>query len=142
MAKDRSRHDAVRRTRAARTRWRDLFAPSLLVLFALQGIAVQGHSHVHSGASGATVVLGKTVAPKTDEDGKGGAPRIPDSPTCSLCQSLSAGNAPLALAILLLPPTTAVGFAPAYNREPVLAVSAVSYSWTSRGPPSSAPLHL
>jgi hypothetical protein len=139
MLKPRHRHET--HPRHATVRWRDVWCLGLLALFALQGIVAQGHSHVHA-ASGATVVtFGDTIVAKTDDRGSGrGAPSIPDSPTCSLCQSLGAGSAPLALAILLLVPALERGFERGAGGEPVFTVGTVSYSWTSRGPPSPTPL--
>ncbi len=111
----------------------------LLALFALQGIVAQGHTHAHGG----TVAFGDVVVAKTDQDSRnGGAPSVPDYPNCGLCQSLGAGTAPLAVAILfLLPPAPEAGPTPCFYGAPVFTVHAVSYSWTSRGPPVSTPLH-
>jgi hypothetical protein len=142
MATRRDTHETRRSHRAALRR-RDWWSLCLLGLFVLQGIVAQAHTHVHSATAGASVVLfGSTVATKTDDGRTGGAPQIPDSPTCSLCQSLGAGNAPLAIVLLSLSPVPRAGFPPEHAGERVLAVGAVSYSWTSRGPPSSAPLHV
>ncbi len=130
---------AGRRERPTGLRWRDVLSLCLLALFALQGIVAQGHTHTRSGV----VVFGDVVVADTDEGaGSGGAPSAPDSSNCGLCQSLSAGTAPLALAILfLLPPAPEAGPEPRFVGAPVFTVHAVSYFWTPRGPPISTPLH-
>jgi len=122
--------------------WRNVFSLCLLALFALQGMVAQGHTHTHS-AGADVVVLGDVVIAKTDDQaGSGGAPSAPDSPDCGLCQSLGTGAAPLAVAILfLLLPAAEAGPAPHFVGAPAFTVSAVSYFWTSRGPPLSTPLH-
>jgi hypothetical protein len=88
-------------------------------------------------------MFGDVVIANTDEGAGGGSvPNVPDSSNCGLCQSLSAGTVPLAVAILflLLPPTES-GPEPRFVGAPVFTVRAISYSWTSRGPPVSTPLH-
>jgi len=131
-----------RHERRAGLRWRDVFSLCLLALFALQGIVAQGHTHTRF-AGVSVVMFGDVVIANADEGaGSGGAPGTPDSPDCGLCQSLSAGTAPLAVAILflLLPPPEA-GTEPHFAGAPVFTVRAVSYFWTSRGPPLPTPLH-
>ena len=113
----------------------------LLALFALQGIIAQGHTHTPSAGAG-VVMFGDVVVAKTDDRASsGGAPSAPDSSNCGLCQSLSAGTAPLAIAIPLLLPVPEAGPEPRFVGAPVFTVRAVSYFWTSRGPPLSTPLH-
>jgi hypothetical protein len=133
---------ARRHERGAGLRWRDVVSLCLLALFALQGIVAQGHTHTHA-AGTHVVVFGDIVIAKTDDSGRsGGAPGTPDSPDCGLCQSLGAGTAPLAVAILfLLLPAPEAGPEPRFAGVPVFTVRAVSYFWTSRGPPLSTPLH-
>ena len=133
---------ARRQEHGAGLRWRDVLSLGLLALFALQGIVAQGHTHTRS-AGGSVVMFGDVVIADTDEGaGGGGLPSAPDSSNCGLCQSLSAGTAPLALAILfLLPPPPEAGPEPRFVGAPVFTVRAVSYFWTSRGPPLSTPLH-
>jgi hypothetical protein len=123
-------------------RWRDVGSLCLLVLFALQGVVAQGHTHARAAGAG-VVVFGDVVIANTDEGaGNGGAPNAPDSPNCGLCQSLGAGTAPLAVAILfLLPPAPEAGPELRFVGAPVFTVDAVSYFWTPRGPPLSTPLH-
>ena len=132
---------ARRQEHGAGLRWRDVLSLSLLALFALQGIIAQGHTHTRS-AGVSVVMFGDVAIADTDEGAGGGSvPSAPDSSNCGLCQSLSAGTAPLALAILfLLPPPEAVP-EPRFVGAPVLTVRAVSYFWTPRGPPISTPLH-
>ena len=128
---------AGRRERIARTHWRDVLSLCLLALFALQGIVAQGHTHTRSAGAG-VIMFGDLLIAKTDEGaGNGGAPNAPDSANCGLCQSLSAGTAPLAVAILfLLPPAPEAGPEPRFVGAPVLTVAAVSYFWTlSRSSP-------
>ncbi len=129
---------ARRHEHGAGLRWRDILSLCLLALFALQGIVAQGHTHTRAGV----VVFGDVVVAKTDQGaGSGGAPSAPESSNCGLCQSLSAGTAPLAVAILfLLPPAPEAGPKPRFVGAPVFTVDAVSYFWTPRGPPLSTPL--
>ena len=133
---------AGRRGRTARVRWRDVLSLCLLTLFALQGVIAQGHTHTRSAGAG-VIVFGNLLVANTDEGaGNGGAPSAPDSANCGLCQSLSVGTAPLAVAILfLLPPAPEAGPEPRFAGAPVFTVQTVSYFWTSRGPPLSTPLH-
>jgi hypothetical protein len=135
---DRARRDE----RGAGLRWRDVASLCLLALFALQGIVAQGHTHTRS-AGVSVAMFGDVVIANTDEGAGGGsAPNAPDSSNCGLCQSLSAGAAPLAVAILLLLlPVPEAGPGPRFVGVPVFSVHAVSYFWTSRGPPLSTPLH-
>ena len=130
---------AHRREPRAGLRWRDVVSLCLLALFALQGIVAQGHTHTHAGVA----VFGGVVVAKTDQDARsGGVPSAPESSNCGLCQSLSAGTAPLAVAVLfLLPPAPEAGPEPRFVGVPVFTVHAVSYFWTPRGPPLSTPLH-
>ena len=129
---------AGRRGRATGLRWRDVLSLCLLALFALQGVIAQGHTHARSADPGGDVVVANTDGGAAS----GGAPNVPDSPNCGLCQSLSAGAAPLAVAILvLLLPAPEAEPAPNFVGAPVFTVRAVSYFWTSRGPPLSTPLH-
>jgi Protein of unknown function (DUF2946) len=126
--------------RTERLRWRDVLSACLLAAIALQGVLAQGHSHTHSQGPGAGVVtVGDAAAASPDGHERGRTPRN-DSASCSLCQSLGAGAAPLASAVRLLLPVPEAGFEPGYVGAPAVQVGAVSYFWTPRGPPSPAPL--
>lgn len=125
--------------RGAGSLLRDISSVCLLALFAMQGIVAQGHTHTPA----RLVVFGDPVVAKTDQSAGGGrGPTAPESSNCGLCQSLGAGTAPLAAAILLLVlPVPEAGPEPRFVGLPVFTVQAVSYFWTPRGPPRSTPLH-
>jgi hypothetical protein len=137
------RLDHTRRRPAATITWRAVLSACLLVLFGLQGIVAQGHSHVRNGAGVSVVAFGDVVIAKSDDSSRGGTvPRGDDSSNCGLCQSVSGAAAPLALAIVLLLPVPETAAEPAYLRAPVVDVGAVSFAWTPRGPPELSPLHV
>ncbi len=103
---------------------------------AMQGIVAQ--AHVHERWDSATAHAGVAVqAPRpAPDDGTPGAPVRDDSTYCALCQVLAAGSAPLAPLHDVPPPREAGGVRISFDQAAWIRPSAVSYSWTSRGPPT------
>jgi hypothetical protein len=135
--RDHARH----RRQTATITWRAVLSACLLVLFGLQGIVAQGHSHVRNGAGASVITFGDVVIAKSDDASSGSVPRGDDFSNCGLCQSVSGAAAPLALAIVLLLPVPEAAAEPAYLRATVVDAGAVSFAWTARGPPQISPLH-
>jgi hypothetical protein len=125
------------RRRGVRACWRDVLALCLLAAFAAQGVVVQAHAHFRaSSADTGVVTVGDNPA---NPDGGNGGPRN-DSASCSLCQSLGAGFAPLAHTFSLGLRAPDAGTEAKLVGAPISEVGAVSYFWTSRGPPAPTPL--
>jgi hypothetical protein len=108
----------------------------LMIAAAAQGVLAHAHVHfryqpAHSAAG--VVVVESATAPSDpgspDSDSRG------DPSTCALCQALAFGAAPLGHSF----DVTLALAGPAIARYRAAAsptfVSAVSYIWTSRGPP-------
>lgn len=112
-----------------------------LSLFLVLALALQGvlaHAHVHSyfqqGLASTAPQLAAPDVPK-DGDPTQKAPRG-DPSSCALCQSLTAGAAPLAHEVRLFLLPAARSQPPVASVSPA-SVATVSFHWTSRGPPHS-----
>jgi hypothetical protein len=118
----------------AESRARAALSLSLILALALQGVVAQGHIHSRWEALPAQggVVVDAGLAP-----GHGGAPSPwhDESTTCALCQVLAAGSAPLVHAVGIEPPRDAPTWRVADSRILGTGGNAVSFDWTSRGPP-------
>ena len=125
---------AQRRRSVSRSRLRAAVVFFVVLAAAAQGVIAQGHVHFrfpHSTA--ASAALGFASATPDDRGTPG--ERASDPSSCALCQALSAGAAPLALAARYASPLAAFHYvAPADATEPEW-VGTVSHIWTSRGPP-------
>ena len=104
----------------------------LMFSAAAQGVIAQAHVHFRyeHAPSTAGVVVAATPDDRSspDQDSR-------DPSTCALCQVLAYGAAPLAHTFDVALALAGPGFAPSRGGEEPLLVSAVSHSWTSRGPP-------
>jgi hypothetical protein len=106
----------------------------LIFAAALQGVLAQGHVHSRweAPAARAGVILDVPLAPGHD----GGPLRRDETTTCALCQVLAAGSAPFVHAVGHVPSREVTRWSIADERVVGFGGNAVSYNWTSRGPPS------
>jgi hypothetical protein len=140
-SKPRRGHWATRLRRAvSSSQLRTALALCVLLTSTLQGFVAQAHIHAppHTATGGATLSYDGAAQPSSlpvDSDGPSKHTRGDNSSTCPLCQALAFSGAPLAhsahavLAPVLLRSIVAI------DRVPISSISAVSYSWTGRGPP-------
>jgi hypothetical protein len=107
----------------------------LMLAAAAQGVIAQGHVHQRflrtTALDGA---IASALAP--DDDGAPGDRAGRETAACALCQVLGAGSAPLVSAPRFDVPFAALCCTIGEESPRPLTVSAVSHSWTSRGPPS------
>ena len=137
---ERSGRMAGRRRGVSFWQLRTVLALCLLFTSTLQSFVAQAHIHVppHSASGGAALSFDGALQPSNlpgDSDEPSKRTRGDNSSTCPLCQALAFSGAPLAhsahavLAPVLLRSIVAI------ERVPITSISAVSYSWTGRGPP-------
>jgi hypothetical protein len=137
---ERSGRMAGRRRAVSFWQLRTVLALCLLFTSTLQSFVAQAHIHVppHAAPGSATLSFDGAVQPSSlpgDSDEPSKRTRGDNSSTCPLCQALAFSGAPLAhsahavLAPVLLRSIVAI------ERVPITSISAVSYSWTGRGPP-------
>jgi len=120
---------------AGRSSFRAILALWLIVATAAQGVLAQGHVHFRYQhvPSAAGIFLASAAGPND-----GGAPDSDSrdgSSTCALCQVLAFGAAPLGHSFDVALALQRVGLARSRGADAPIFVSAVSYIWTSRGPP-------
>jgi hypothetical protein len=116
---------------------RTLLAFWLIIVSAAQGVIAQGHVHFSFPQStAASAAFGYSSATPDDRDVP--ADRASrDLSTCTLCQSLAGGAAPLGLALRYVSLLATFGCIVVSDSANPDFVSAVSHIWTSRGPPSA-----
>jgi hypothetical protein len=116
---------------------RTVLAFWLIVVSAAQGVIAQGHVHFRFPHSTATSAAFGYASATPDDRGVPADRARGDTSTCTLCQSLAGGAAPLGLALRYVSPLATFGCIVVSNSANPDFVSAVSHIWTSRGPPSA-----
>ena len=102
---------------------------------AAQGVLAQSHVHFRFSRppTAAGVVVAVAIAPNDNGSPDQDSPGEPSS--CALCQVLASGAAPLGHSFDLTLALASLGRDFSRSVSEPTSVSAVSYSWTSRGPP-------
>jgi hypothetical protein len=100
-----------------------------------QGVIAQAHVHFRFERSVAAAAALGYASATPDERGTPDGRAGDDPSTCALCQALAAGAAPLAPGLHYASPLAAFPYAARVESARPEFVAAVSYIWTSRGPP-------
>jgi len=135
--REEARDGLRRRSVAARLRAR--LPLYLIVVLALQGIVAQAHVHFHLNATSAYAGA-RLDAPPSDGANTPTQGSRGDTASCALCQSLTAGAAPLHHEAPSALQLAVAHWPPSQRRASPARLTAVSFSWTSRGPPRPTPL--
>jgi hypothetical protein len=120
--------------------WRLAVMVICLVAATIQGYVVQTHGHP---AARPRLVLAAHLASGVSAAASSSAPVSEEHPVtqpgnaaaCPICQAGLSGSAPLPAAVSTSVAPLAVASTSSFSRGPALLISAVSYSWQSRGPP-------
>jgi hypothetical protein len=119
---------------------RTVLALCLLFTSTLQSFVAQAHIHVppHTATGGSALSYDGAAQPSSlpgDSDEPSKRTRGDNNSTCPLCQALAFGGAPLAHSAHAVIAPVLLRSIVAIDRVPITSISAVSYSWTGRGPP-------
>jgi hypothetical protein len=108
---------------------------TLLLMFAAAAQGVLAQAHVHFRFARTAADLGVAVATAPNDNGSPDQDSPGDPSSCALCQVLASGAAPLGHSFDLALALATLGRDSSRSVSEPTSVSAVSYIWTSRGPP-------